>query len=331
MLKEQFVHGLSMELVDLVDSTTLSEITTRISAYINQYQITKECTDLAVVEDFPEALKCYLVTRKIEGMADSSLELYKSTLVDFFRRVQKPIEDIKTNDIRTYLYVLQKERGLSNRTLRNRQAMVAAFFEWCANEEYISRNPCRSVRPIKYTVEPREPLNGIEMELLRSVCENARDRAMVEFFYSTGCRVSEMVHLKMKDISFENKEVTLFGKGSKYRTSYMNAKCEVALRSYLKEKTASSDGSVFSSYRMPYAGLGKRAIENRIRDLGEKAGIQGSVFPHRLRHTTATDSLNRGMDITEVQRLLGHSNINTTLVYAKVDAEKTKHDHMRCM
>lgn len=331
-MHEQFMNAITVILDDYITGEKARELITKIAVVANDYEITKRTTEIAVVEDIPQEMKAYLVTKKIEGMADGSLDQYRMALEEMFRYIQKPVNQIKTNDVRTYLYMVQKDRGISNRTLENRRSMISAFLEWCANEEYIQKNPTRQIKPIKFSSDPREPLSGIEMEMLRNACETLRDRAMIEFFYSTGCRVSEMVNMDLADVDFGRKEVVLFGKGSKYRTVYMNPKCEIALKRYLDARGEKhEDDALFTSERAPYQRMQKRGIETRIKKLGELAGISRNVFPHLIRHTAATDGLNRGMDITEVQRILGHSNINTTLIYSKVDADRTKSDFMRNM
>lgn len=330
-MHEQFIHGLSVRLSEVLDKDTLREVVTRIQLYTADYNIEQKTTEIAVISDCPGSLKAFIVSRKIEGTAESTLEAYYPIICQFYRYVGKSLEDITTSDVRAYLYNVQKDRGLSNRTLRTRQAIIGSYLEWCANEGYIGHNPARSVKPIKYSSKPREPLSDVEMELLRSVCKTPREKAIVEFIYSTGCRVSEMTGLKIQDLNFDRKEVLLLGKGNKYRTSYLNARAEIALTSYLNGKKPSPDDSVFSSERKPYKGVSRRTIEDIVSDLGKRAGINRSVYPHLIRHTTATDGLNRGMDITEIQQLLGHSNVNTTLIYAKVDKEKTKSDHRRCL
>ena len=167
---------------------------------------------------------------------------------------------------------------------------------------------------------------------MRDNCGSLRDLAIIDMLASTGMRVGELVHLNIEDVDFERKEVVLFGKGSKYRTAYMNPRCEMALKRYLNARGENhEDNALFTAERAPYQRMQKRGIETRIRRLGEMAELSRNVFPHLIRHTAATDGLNRGLDITEVQRILGHSNINTTLIYSKVDDAKTKSDFMRNM
>lgn len=244
--------------------------------------------------------------------------------------MNKDIKEITTNDIRVYLYKVQQERKLSNRTLDSRRSALHAFFEWAANEEYLDRNPCRNVNRIKYERKKKKPLSAIEFEMLRNACETPRDKALVEFFYSTGCRVTEAERMNITDVDFQRKEVHLFGKGDKHRISFLNAKAEVALTNYMKTRTDGKE-ALFVGERSPHNRLKKAAIEKRFRELGEKSGIERRIHPHLIRHTTATDARSHGMPIEEIKELLGHANIATTLEYADVIEEATKSSHKRCI
>lgn len=240
------------------------------------------------------------------------------------------LKQITTNDIRIYLYKTQETRKISNATLDNRRVIIQTFFEWAANEGYIGSNPCRNIKAIKYERAQRQPLSGMELERVRNACDTVRDKAMIEVLYSTGCRVTELERLNIADVDFEQKEVHLFGKGDKHRTSYLNVKAEFALRNYLETRT-DENPALFVSERSPHDRLKKPAIEKRVRQLGELSKIGRRVYPHLIRHTTATDGLDRGMPIEEVQQILGHVNINTTMVYAQVSRANVKRDHRRCI
>lgn len=183
-------------------------------------------------------------------------------------KIRKKVEEITTNDIRVYLYKVQKERQLSNATLDSRRTIIHSFLEWAANEQYIGSNPCRGIRPIKYERPKRNPLTGIELEKLRNACETIRDSAIIEFLYSTGCRVTEMERVDITDVDFAKKEVLLFGKGNKHRISYLNARAELALKKYLKVRQ-DTNSALFVSDRKPHDRLKKAAIEKRVRQLGK--------------------------------------------------------------
>lgn len=330
-MNEQFVNEFVASVSSNFDEDTLRKIFKKLTVFVNVYEIKPVETSVALYVDYiPECYQTYFVTRKIEGMSMKSLDMYDLYLKDFFRQVHKPFKAITTNDIRVYLYNVQTQRGISNRSLDCRRTVINAFFEWCCNEEYINRNPCRNIKKIKFEEKERKPLSAIELEELRNACTSIRDKALVEFMYSTGCRVSEAVNMNKADVNFETKEVVLFGKGNKHRTAYLNAKAELALKSYLEIRTDDNE-ALFVSDRKPHKRLSKFGIEKRIGQLGELAGIERRVFPHLIRHTTASDGLNRGMGVEEVKAILGHENIATTMIYAKVSKNNVKLHHTKCI
>lgn len=211
-----------------------------------------------------------------------------------------------------------------------KRLVINTFFEWCRDEGYINKNPCKQIHPIKYEAKPREPLTGIELELVRDACKTYREKAIIETLYSTGCRVTELVRLKKTDVDFQKGEVYLFGKGNKQRTSYINAKAEVALKKYLFTRM-DDNPALFVSERKPHQGLKKTSIEKIVREIGQRSGIGRRVFPHLIRHTTGTDALMRGMTLPELQELFGHVKPETTMIYAKTCRDNIKHNHQRCI
>lgn len=297
--------------------------------FSDDYNIEKKCRAVAVPDDLlPACYKVYMVSKKIEGMSPQSLITYKCYLEQFLYAVGKPVEKITANDIRLYLYGLVGKN--SDHTIDTKRIVINTFLDWCCLEYYIPENPCAKIHAIKYEEKPREPLDGIEMEMVRDACVDLRERAMIEFFYSTGCRVTELERLNITDVDFEQKDVHLFGKGDKHRTSCLNVRAELALKNYLATRN-DDNPALFVSERAPHGRLKKPAIEKRVRQLGEMSKIGRRVYPHLIRHTTATDGLDRGMPIEEVQQFLGHVNINTTMVYAQVSRANLKRDHRRCI
>lgn len=227
-----------------------------------------------------------------------------------------------------YLYNTQENRGISNRTLDGRRAAIHAFFEWAAGEGYVDKNPCRSIKNIKYERIQKKPLTDMELERIRQVCKTIREKAMVEFLYSTGARVTEACTVKKTDVDFHKGEVVVLGKGNKHRTTYLNARSKLLLKQYLASRDDDSE-YLFVSERKPHGALKKEAIERIIKLIGERAELDRPLTPHLFRHTLATLMLQRGTPITEVQKILGHVNINTTMIYAKVADEDVKASHMK--
>lgn len=324
----EFVSKLDGKISDEALRTVLQEL----QVFASNYDINQRETHVVPYQsNIPDCYRVYMVAKKIEGMSPESMKTYNFYLTDFFEHINRPFEQVTTNDIRIYLYETQKRTGISNRTLDGKRLVINTFMDWCWKEGYIPNNPCASIKPIKFEEKPREPLSNMELEIVRDACENYRDKAMIELFYSTGCRLSEMVNLKISDIDFASKEVHLFGKGSKHRTSYLNAKAEYMLKKYfeLERPKESISDSVFVIFRKPYNEMHKESIYARIKAIQKRSGIERSLFPHLLRHTMATDALNRGMSVAEVKEILGHEKLDTTMIYAKISHDSVKFNHKR--
>ena len=229
-----------------------------------------------------------------------------------------------------FIYWYKSERRICDYTLDKYREYICWFFHWAHTEEYLAKDPSRAVKAIRHEVKERQALTQIELEHLRMACKTKRERALVEFMYSTGCRVSELTIVKLSDINWQEGTVHLFGKGKKHRHSYINARCEVALKEYLKTRGGESE-YVFVSERKPYERILKPTVEKIIRELGEAAGLKRRLTPHVLRHTTATQAVNAGMPIEDVSKLLGHASVNTTMIYAKVSQETVHAQHIKCV
>lgn len=328
-MREQFVNGFMTKMEGNLSQEEMQTVYKELVMYVQNFDIQKRTTEVAKYTGYlPECYKTYFVCRKIEGISLNTLALYNLYLDDFFRSLSKDVKEITANDIRVYLYTVQKERQISNRTLDGRRAAIHAFFEWMTNEGYIDKNPCRSVSKIKYERNERKPLSGMEMEMIRGACRDTRDKALIEFFYSTGCRVTELVRMDKDDVDLEKREAQLFGKGNKHRKSYLNARTVFYLKEYIKGRDDSCE-ALFVTKRRPHVRMKKEAVEKAIREIGKESGIGRRLYPHLIRHTTATDALERGMPITEIQKILGHENIATTMIYAEVAQENVKADHRK--
>jgi len=226
------------------------------------------------------------------------------------------------------LFDYQAHKGISNRSLDKIRNTLSAFFRWAACEGYIPVSPVETLRPIKYEVKPRQAVTQVELELLRRSCRDERELALLETMYSTGCRVSELIGIKIGDVNWETRAVLLFGKGKKYRTSYLNAKSEVALRAYLSTR---KHASIFLFCNDRGGGQMKKCnVERIMREMAERAGLgDKGISPHIMRHTMATQALYSGMPIEDIQKLLGHRNLATTMVYAKVAQNGVRERHQK--
>lgn len=314
-----------------ITTETLNKISSALDRAAQRYEVSIKELSLSVnVEPIPELVKIYLVVKKTEGLSAGTIENYSLILQNFFGRVRKSAADVTANDIRLFLYDYKKYRNVSDRTLDKYRQMICWFFGWAHTEEYIPRNPAKSIKAIKHETKDRQALTQMEMEQLRTGCESVRDRAILELMYSTGCRVSEMATLKKSDINWEAGTVHLFGKGRKHRNSFLNARATLALRTYLKSRSDTCDDLILTE-RAPYKAVGKEALEAIIRKIAERSGLGRKVTPHIIRHTTATIAVNAGMPIEDVSKLLGHASVNTTMIYAKASNEKVQSEHIRCV
>lgn len=331
-MKERFKNDLLLLLNTYVDTETLREIDQKLNIMLSDYEIESRKTDVVVYEyQIPSSVEIYIVSKKIAGLSDKTLYLYKIVLEDFFHTVQKEPERVSANDIRIYLYKYQKEHGISNRTLDCRRTILCSYFGWMASEEYLDKNPAINIAPIKYERKHKEPMTQLELEKIRLACKTDREHAIIEVLYSTGCRVSELEHLNISDVNFETKEIVLFGKGDKHRISYLNAKAEVALKKYISTRT-DGNPALFVYDRKPYSRLKKSGIELIVKKMMERTtGISTHVTPHIFRHTTVSTAIHRGMNIVEVSKLVGHSKIETTMEYVTTNLDSIKNNHQKCI
>ena len=331
-MRDKLKNDLLLTLNNCVDSETMKMIDQKIDIILSNYDVYLHKNEvIPYTFEVPETVKIYLVTKKISGLSMKSLYLYNIILTDFFETVHKEQEKITANDIKVYLYRYQEKTGITNRTLDLRRTIICTYFGWLASEEYIPKNPALNITPIKYERKHKKPMSQLDLEKVRLACKTNRERAIVEMLYSTGCRVSELEHLNISDVNFETKEVMLFGKGNKHRVSYLNAKAEVSLRNYLKERTDNGE-ALFIYNRKPYSRLKKSGIELIIKNIVSRTnGINVHVTPHVFRHTTASVSLERGMNVVEVSKLLGHSKVETTMEYITTDYSSLKGNHKNCV
>ena len=328
-MNENFAKEFVTKLNGKLGTNEMKIVLDELQIFTEEYDIGKKSTEIVLCDEYiPQCYKVYMVSKKIEGLSEESLKQYQFHLNDFFKAVRKPVTEITTNDIRIYLYNVQARTNISNRSLDNKRLIINGFFEWCCNEGYLTNNPCKIIKRIKCEIKERKPLTAVELELVRLACRNYREQALIEMFYSTGCRVGEMVRLNRDDVNFAAGEVYLFGKGNKRRTSYLNAKAEVMLKKYLFSRT-DKNPALFVIQREPYTRITKSGLEYIVREIGKRSEINRRLYPHLIRHTTATNALNRGMDVAELKELLGHEKLDTTMIYTKVSQENVRYNHKR--
>ena len=278
--------------------------------------------------DNKSVLNSFIAAKAIEKKSDGTLSLYKLILTNFFDTVQKNYKEITTNDIRVYLYNYQQERNVKNVTLDTMRRIINSFYDWCLEEDLLTHNPVKNIKPIKSDSIIHKPLEQLDLEYMRQACKNPREKAIIDFLYSTGCRVSELCNAKLEDLDWDTKSILIeHGKGMKSRWVYLNAEAEVSLRYYLKTRKIKSSYIFAPCRKCPSEKTNARSIQNLVKQIAQRAGLKIKVTPHTFRRTTATQALRNGMPIEQVQRLLGHSQINTTLIYAQIDDTDVRKSH----
>ena len=276
-----------------------------------------------------EALKMYIATKEFSGKSKAYMYNVKLIMKPFLASLNyKKLNEITADDIRGFLCAYQIQHNISDRTKDGHRVKICGFFEWCAKEGIIDKNPGLNVEPIKYEVKQRHAITDEEKELLLAVPKTARDNAIIEFLLSTGCRVSEIVPIERNKIDWYQNRVEVLGKGKKRRMVYLSARAAVALKAYLNTRRDDSP-YLFVSYKAPHQAIQRTQIESIIRKYKEMAGITSPLTPHILRHTTATSAVKHGMPIQQVSRMLGNAKIETTMIYTDVDDEEVAMSHRR--
>ena len=274
-----------------------------------------------------EYLKMFLDAKTIEGCSPRTIRYYKATIEKMLQHMGQPIRKITTEDMRNYLSEYQSWNGCGKVTVDNVRRNISSFFSWLEEENYILKSPMKRIHKIKTNQQVKEIISDEDIEKLRDRCICKRDLAMVDLLYSTGIRVGELVNLNISDVDFEARECVVFGKGGKERKVYFDAKAKLHLLEYL-QKRKDDNPALFVSLDVPYSRLKISGVEIRIRELGKKADLS-RIHPHKFRRTMATRAIDKGMPIEQVQRLLGHSQIDTTMQYAIVSQNNVKNSHRK--
>lgn len=272
-------------------------------------------------------LRMFLEAKKIEGCSERTLTYYQVTIQHLLETVTDPVRRITTEAMRAYLTDYQKINNCSNATVDNIRRNISSFFSWLEEEDHILKSPMRRIHKIRTKKTVKEVISDEAIEKLRDNCQTARDLAIVDMLYSTGIRVGELVNLNKTDINFEERECIVFGKGDKERRVYFDAKTKLHLQKYLAERT-DDNPALFVALDAPHARLKISGVEIRLRKLGRSLELD-RIHPHKFRRTMATRAIDKGMPIEQVQKILGHSQIDTTMEYAMVNQNNVKASHRR--
>ena len=320
-LKDELLARLSVTL----DRPALQVIDGALSAVLRNYEVNKRETALSIeVITWPE-YDIFMGRMLFGGYSKSTIRQYGTFLREMLVYVGKPVQEITGDDIVGCLNAYAEARQISGSTKDHKRLICSSFFNFLHDRGYISRNPMATIDPIKYVAEVREALNSREVEKMRIACgTNIRDNLVLELFLATGCRVSEVVGMRVEDIDMDNGCVKVLGKGQKERIVFFSDRVLEYLERYLDGR---KEGPVILSVRAPYQGIKKNALENIVREIAKKAGIAKRVFPHLLRHTFATRALNKGMPLPTLCDIMGHASTETTRIYAKNSQGRLKYEY----
>lgn len=300
--------------------------------------VQEECTELAATgEDGDEAkIRMFVASKKAVNRQNNTLKQYSREIYNMLNFLGKRLEDITGMDLRYYYGIMRERRGIKMSTMQTRLHYLSSFWDFMITEELVHNNPVKKVGLLKLEKTIKRPFSAAEMEALRTGCQELRDRALVEFLYSTGVRVSELVALNVGDIEMGKQELIVYGKGSKERKTYLTDGAKFYLRRYLQMRCETEEKTMeeiqhrplFVTLDRPHNRLTVAGIQYMLRQLGDRVGVKG-VHPHRFRRTIATDLMNRGMPIEQVKEFLGHEKLDTTMIYCTVKAENVQASHRK--
>ena len=324
-MKEELINNVLSHMQGVLDWRQMKVLKVTLQEQLSQVTIT-EC-DIPKGNDINILLDSFISAKKIEGCSDKSMHYYKRTIELFSESVALPITQITTMHIRDYLVQYKNLHQCSKVTIDNMRRILSSFFAWLEDEDYIVKSPVRRIHKVKTESYIKETLSDEDLEKMRDCSSSVRDLAMLDLLISTGIRVGELVGINRNDLNFHERQCVVFGKGNKERLVYFNARAKIHLEAYLRERI-DDNPALFVSLHAPFERLQISGVERRIKLLGAKARIKG-VHPHKFRRTMATMAIDKGMPIEQVQRLLGHVRIDTTLHYAMVNQTNVKLSHRK--
>jgi integrase/recombinase XerC len=328
IMKENIIQAIVAKMQRNLDSRQMAQLKTVLASELHNVEIIekKECAKQQAQEN-EHLLNSFISAKKIEGCSDKTLAYYRNTIERLLVVLSVAICHITTTDIRSYLSEYQEEHQSSKVTIDNMRRIFSSFFAWLEDEDYIAKSPVRRIHKVKTDSLVKEVLSDEQLEQLRDSCTNKRDLALIDILSSTGIRVGELVKLNRDDIDFHERQCIVFGKGNKERIVYFNARTKLHLQQYLDART-DSNPALFVSLHSPHTRLTISGVEVRVRKLGQSLSMP-KVHPHKFRRTLATMAIDKGMPIEQVQRLLGHVRIDTTLHYAIVNQNNVKLGHKK--
>ena len=322
-MKEQLVSEIQCKMLTYLNNEQMMQLRFVLNDVLKD--ITVSCENDTIVSDERNAVEAFISAKRIEGCSEKTLSYYQKTIEAMIASIGKKPQQIVTDDIRQYLTMYQTQRKSSKVTIDNIRRILATFYSWLEDEDYIVKSPVRRIHKVKTAKVIKDTYTDEALELMRDNCESLRDVAIIDLLASSGMRVGELVSLNRDDINFNERECVVFGKGNKERLVYFDARTKIHLQNYLNNRT-DDDPALFVTLRAPYKRLQIGGVEMRLRQLGKKLSIP-KVHPHKFRRTMATSAIDKGMPIEQVQQLLGHQKIDTTMHYAMVKQQNVKLAH----
>ena len=324
-MKQNLINDVMQSMLPCLNNAQLEKLQAVMQYVLFQYEITKK--DENSGGSTLNLVDLFLSAKRVEGCSEKSLKYYHTTIQAMLFAVNKDVKQIETEDIRSYLTSYQQQKQSCRVTIDNIRRILSSFFSWLEDEDHILKSPVRRIHKVKAVINIKETYSDEALEMMRDNCTESRDLAMIDMLASTGMRVGEMVLLNRNDIDFNERECVVFGKGNKERVVYFDARTKIHLKNYLQTRT-DDNPALFVSLKSPYNRMNIGGIETCLRRLGKQLGLQ-RVHPHKFRRTLATMAIDKGMPIEQLQQLLGHKRIDTTLQYAMVKQSNVKIAHRK--
>lgn len=324
-MKEQLISEVQQQMLPYLNNEQLHKLKQAMEYCLHGMKITQSEEPLA--DEQTNAVNAFIAAKRIEGCSEKTLVYYLNTIEAMVTAVNKSVQQITTDDIRQYLTTYQIQRKVSKVTIDNIRRILATFYSWLEDEDYIVKSPVRRIHKVKTAKVIKDTYSDEALEQMRDSCDSLRDLAIIDLLASSGMRVGELVALNRDDINFNERECVVFGKGNKERLVYFDARTKIHLQNYLNSRT-DGNPALFVTLRAPYNRLQIGGVEMRLRQLGRRLLIP-KVHPHKFRRTLATSAIDKGMPIEQVQQLLGHQKIDTTMHYAMVKQQNVKLAHRK--
>jgi site-specific recombinase XerD len=327
-MKDKIITEIQSSMAQLLTQAQLEELRQVLTHSLHSVDITERKKPYAgETAENGGLLDVFIAAKRIEGCSEKSLKYYDSTIRQMLGTAKKPVREITTDDLRGYLANYQQVRNSSKVTIDNMRRIFSSFFGWLEDEDYILKSPVRRIHKVKTEKTIKETFSDEGLELLRDACQEIRDLAMIDLLASTGMRVGELIQINREDINFHERECVVFGKGGSERVVYFDARTKIHLLNYI-DRREDNNPALFVSLSLPCKRLLIGGVETRLREIGKQADMQ-KVYPHKFRRTLATRAIDKGMPIEQVQRLLGHVKIDTTMHYAMVNQANVKNSHRK--